>query len=72
MIPSMKVALALVAIVAVALAVTWGLARVGVVVLALYVTWTWVRIPIERGRRLRQVDPTWHRGKEYDHDDDAR
>lgn len=61
----MRVKLALVAAGALVLALVTGWYQVAVLVLAGYVVWTWVRIPIERRDRLRQVDPSWHRNRRY-------
>jgi hypothetical protein len=63
----MRNTLAVVGATALVLALALGHPEVAVLVLAGYVVWMWVRIPLERRDRLRQVDPTWHRGRTYDH-----
>jgi len=62
----MRVKLALVAAGGLVLALVEGWYQVGVLVLGGYIVWTWIRIPIERRQRLRQIDPGWHRGRFYD------
>lgn len=62
----MRIKLAAVGATAVALALLTGQCQAAVLALAAYVVWMYVRIPIERRARLRQVDPTWHRGRHYD------
>lgn len=62
----MRIKLALAGGTGLVLALLGGQYQVAVLIFCGYVAWTYIRIPIERRSRLRQVDPTWHRGKEYD------
>lgn len=62
----MRIKLAVIGATMLVLALALGYVRVAVVIFVVYVGWTWVRIPLERRDRLRQVDPTWHRGRRYD------
>lgn len=62
----MRSTLALIGGTALVLALVTGHAVLAVPVFVGYVVWMFIRIPIERRARLRQVDPSWHRGRRYD------
>lgn len=68
----MRIKLALAGGTGLVLALVEGWYQVCVVIFVCYVGWTWLRIPIERRTRLRQIDPTWHRGREYDREGDPQ
>ena len=62
----MRIKLALAGGTGLALTLALGWYQVAACLVAAYAVWMCVRVPLERRDRLRQVDPTWHRGATYD------